>query len=249
LLYFGSITREQENECSLNEIPSRQVLVDVLEEWSLIKHQKLEAELALKIADRVSSDGIKIEKDLVYAAALLHDFGLTIYFGGHVPWHNLIGADLLRELGFPDAITRCIECHFPPATMDEMNELQFPPRLVTRDTIPRTWEEKIVSFSDITGRVVGMDGRDIWADPKAPGNAMFNTLNGWYEKYAGHSISREHSILQRANTLVQEIKNYCRPIDFVGLERWFPPGVPPPGRENYRRRIAGLNKISRVIRS
>jgi hypothetical protein len=73
-----------------------------------------------------------------------------------------------------------------------MKELDFPQRFLTRDTIPRTWEEKIVSFSDIAGRVVGMEERDIWADPKAAGNAVFKTVNGWYEKYAGHSMTTGH---------------------------------------------------------
>lgn len=93
-----------------------------------------------------------------------------------------------------------------------MMEPNFPQRFFTHDTILRAWEEEIASFSDIAGRVVGMEGRDIWADPKAPGNAVFKTVNGWYEKYAGHSITTGHPIIQRMSirVLIRFMTLKCR---------------------------------------
>ena len=78
--------------------------------WS---HSKLVAEKALKLAQ--AHPELNIDSDFVYEAAMLHDIGVylthapSIYCTGKEPYirHGIIGAELLRNEGYPKHALVC----------------------------------------------------------------------------------------------------------------------------------------------
>lgn len=101
------------------------------------------AEVALKIADSVEKNGVKVGRDAILMGALLHDIGRAIT---HDPFlHFIKSAEILKKEGFDEKIVRIAERHFS-AGLDkhDAEKLGLPPR----DYMPETLEEKIVSFAD-----------------------------------------------------------------------------------------------------
>ncbi|WP_321508018.1 HD domain-containing protein [uncultured Methanoregula sp.] len=89
-----------------------------------------------------------IDMDLVLAGAMLHDIGRS---KTHTIHHAQMGADLLRDMGFPEELARVVECHTGAGlTADECTLLGVSPR----DCVPASTEEKIVTHADnlIAGR-------------------------------------------------------------------------------------------------
>ena len=83
-----------------------------------------------------------IDFNLVLAGAMLHDIGRSRTHSIH---HAQVGADLLRNMGYPEEIARIVECHTGAGlTADECTLLGLAPR----DCMPRTTEEKIVTHAD-----------------------------------------------------------------------------------------------------
>lgn len=83
-----------------------------------------------------------VNHSLVETGALLHDMGRSIT---HSPAHAQEGAILARHLGVFPPIVRIIECHIGAGlTADECTLL----RLLPRDCMPTTLEEKIVAHAD-----------------------------------------------------------------------------------------------------
>ncbi len=73
---------------------------------------------------------------------MLHDIGRA---RTHAIDHGQVGAAIARGLGVPPEVARIIECHIGAGlTADECSLL----RLIPRDCIPRTMEEKIVAHAD-----------------------------------------------------------------------------------------------------
>jgi uncharacterized protein len=89
-----------------------------------------------------------VSSDLVEKGAMLHDIGRGL---SHTIQHAQLGADLLRDWGYSEAIARIVECHTGAGlTADECTLLRLSPR----DCMPQTTEEKIVTHADnlIEGR-------------------------------------------------------------------------------------------------
>jgi len=79
---------------------------------------------------------------LVEWGAMLHDIGRA---KTHHIDHGQVGADITRKFGIREEIARIIECHVGAGlTADECTLL----RLLPRDCVPRTVEEKIVAHAD-----------------------------------------------------------------------------------------------------
>ncbi|MDP3765412.1 MAG: HDIG domain-containing protein [Nanoarchaeota archaeon] len=95
---------------------------------SVIEHSKTVCKVAEDIAEKLIKKGLKINKELVIAAALLHDVERAKE--NHVPE----GVKLLKSIGFPD-IAGVIKKH-------SLYKLQ------QKNRQPHTWEEKIVFYAD-----------------------------------------------------------------------------------------------------
>jgi uncharacterized protein (TIGR00295 family) len=115
-----------------------QILHDTGCSKDVIHHCQVVTEIALAIAKKIPEADI----ELVEAGGLLHDIGRS---RTHGITHAVEGADLARELGLPDELSRIIERHIaagiPPDTAVELG-------LPARDYTPRSFEEKIVAHAD-----------------------------------------------------------------------------------------------------
>jgi uncharacterized protein len=82
------------------------------------------------------------DRDLVEWGAMLHDIGRAATHGID---HGQVGAELVRHLGFPEEVARIVERHVGAGlSADECTLL----RLIPRDCVPRTLEEKTVAHAD-----------------------------------------------------------------------------------------------------
>jgi tRNA (cytidine56-2'-O)-methyltransferase len=104
---------------------------------SVIAHSMAVENRALKIAQLAKADS-----DLVCCGALLHDIGRS---KTHKIQHAVIGADMARELGLPEEVSKIIERHIGAGLSPvDAQKLDLP----NRNYIPETLEEKIVAHAD-----------------------------------------------------------------------------------------------------
>ncbi|MCS7129818.1 MAG: TIGR00295 family protein [Archaeoglobaceae archaeon] len=101
------------------------------------------ANLALKIAERIEKNGIKLDKEAIFIGALFHDIGRAIT---HDPFqHFLKSVEILKAEGIDEKVVKIAERHFSAGiTAEEAKKLGLP----EKDYLPETLEEKIVSFAD-----------------------------------------------------------------------------------------------------
>ena len=117
---------------------------------SVWPHSKLVAEKALKLAQ--AHPELNIDSDFVYEAAMLHDIGVylthapSIYCTGEEPYirHGIIGAELLRNEGYPKHALVCERHTGTGLTVDDIISQNLP--LPHRDMCPISLEEKLVCF-------------------------------------------------------------------------------------------------------
>ena len=113
-------------------IPSREQCLKILKNnktpSNIIEHSKTVCKVAESIVKKLIKKGIKVNKELVIAAALLHDVER------HKDNHVERGAELIKKLSYPE-IANVISKH--TLYQVEMEENQ-----------PNTVEEKIVFYAD-----------------------------------------------------------------------------------------------------
>ncbi len=125
------------------------ILKDVEEVYKKIKcdrkifeHCKEVAKLALEIAEKMSKNGIIVDKKTVIFGALLHDIGRCKTHGID---HGIEGAEIARKLGINEKIAKIIERHIGAGIdRSEAKKLGLP----EKDYIPKNLEEKIVAYAD-----------------------------------------------------------------------------------------------------
>jgi uncharacterized protein len=104
------------------------------------------------------------DPSLVEEGAMLHDIGRAQTHGID---HGQAGAALARSLGVREAVVRIIECHIGAGlTADECTLL----RLIPRDCMPRSLEEKIVGHADnmVQGTWISMLPTAVLSSPFLP---------------------------------------------------------------------------------
>lgn len=110
---------------------------------NIIAHTKKVCEFSLKVCDMLEGRNIKVNKDLVAAAALLHDIKKLD------PGEHEIEADkLMQSLGYPE-VGMVIKKH----GLKHLFESEF---------MPKTWEEKVVFYADKrvkNDKIVSVDER------------------------------------------------------------------------------------------
>jgi len=86
-----------------NKIPAcaecEAILADHSVEPAIVRHSRLVAEVAQRIAFALVHGGVALNEDLVLAGALLHDLAKG------QPEHASVGATILRSMDFPQAAT------------------------------------------------------------------------------------------------------------------------------------------------
>ena len=119
------------------EIPTKEECLIILNKnktpSKVIEHSKKVCKVAEGTAEKLMKKGIKLNKKLIIAAALLHDIERA------KENHVVKGANLLKSMGFNE-ISEVVKKH----------SLY---RIQQKNKQPRTWEEKIVFYAD--KRVMG----------------------------------------------------------------------------------------------
>jgi uncharacterized protein len=106
---------------------------------AVVAHCKAVSNLALSIARGVK---ISADHDLVRQGGMLHDIGRSKTHGID---HAVVGVAIARNLGLPDNLVNIIERHIGAGiTAGEAVRLGLP----EKEYLPRTAEEKIVSYAD-----------------------------------------------------------------------------------------------------
>lgn len=120
----------------------RRLFQDLHLDPSVVNHVEAVAALAKRVAEALQNRGRAVNAGLVHAGALLHDLGRSRTHGLD---HASVGARLLRERGYPEALCLCVERHTGGGIdLAEARALGLPPK----DYTPRTLEEKIVCQVD-----------------------------------------------------------------------------------------------------
>lgn len=127
-------------------LPSPEEAIEILKEVGcspqVTRHCKAVAQLAVRLADRCTGNGIDVDIQLVHVGALLHDIGRSKTHSIH---HVAIGAEIARSLELPDSVIAMVERHAGGGiTADEASELGWP----NKSYMPETIEEKIVTYAD-----------------------------------------------------------------------------------------------------
>ena len=114
------------------KIPLREECLDILNKnktpSNVIEHCKIVCKVAEEITDKLIENGIKVNKKLVTAAALLHDIEREKVD------HIKEGITLIKNLGFPE-VAEVMRKHSLHGIEDENRQ-------------PKTIEEKIVFYAD-----------------------------------------------------------------------------------------------------
>lgn len=109
---------------------------------NVIRHAEAVSELAVEIASACRKNGHDVDLELVEIGALLHDIGRS---KTHSVDHAVIGAEIAKSLGLPNAILSIIKRHVGGGiTLKEARKLGWPKDVY----VPQTLEEKIVSYAD-----------------------------------------------------------------------------------------------------
>ena len=109
---------------------------------NVIRHVEAVSELAVEIAQTCKEKGLNVDLELVEIAALLHDIGRSRTHSVH---HAVIGANIAKSLGLPEAVVSIIKKHVGGGiTTKEAKKLGWPKGVY----VPQTLEEKIVSYAD-----------------------------------------------------------------------------------------------------
>jgi uncharacterized protein len=119
-------------------------------ERPVIAHARAVTDLALRF-----TESPLVNRDLVLAGAMLHDIGRGVTHGID---HAQRGAALARSLDLDERIVSIIERHIGAGMTADECSLE---RIIPRDCIPRTVEEKIVANADnlvLGGRAGSIEG-------------------------------------------------------------------------------------------
>lgn len=107
----------------------------------MVRHCLAVERKAVKLADLVGENGVRVDRELVSLGALLHDVGRAVTHGIR---HGVEGGRILRERGLPE-LARFAENHLGAGIpREEARELGLP----DRDFLPLTVEEKLVAYAD-----------------------------------------------------------------------------------------------------
>ena len=129
------------------KLPTKEECLKILEKAevpaNIIAHTSTVCDFSMKVIDLLEKKGIKVNRNLVAAAALLHDLKKMAS-----DRHEIDGAEHIKQLGYPE-VGRVISKH----GLANLNK---------EELIPKTWEEKILFYSDkrVNGdKVVTVDER------------------------------------------------------------------------------------------
>lgn len=207
LSYFNTFSEDRCKALSL--------LVEMGLVMHKIRHCMVVADTALVIANNVEKElNRAIDKRVVEVGALLHDVGLcNLAFeagkNDFLPEHYYIGAEIALQAGYSEEVARCIECHDCGGLVTEViAALGLPVHGAKENTLPETWEEKIVAYADTVISVEGEAGCDVWNDDDACAKGLFNYLNVVYINRLGICVNKKHPQFQYINAFNKDMRRF-----------------------------------------
>jgi uncharacterized protein len=141
------IPSETETEALHHQLAPSQEVFDLV-----FTHSKAVRDIALQL---ISAHHIQVDRDFVLAACLLHDVGAyelyetdsTVKPGHKYVEHGIVGAKLLKQLGYDEAFCRVAERHTGVGLTKEKVKKQGLP-LPPKDYVPETKEERLIAYAD-----------------------------------------------------------------------------------------------------
>ena len=128
--------------CVRDRIPSREECDELMAKYSMlpniVAHSQQVMRVSLAITDNLKN-GVSINRDLVMAAALLHDITKTRSLKTREP-HDQSGGELLRELGFA-SIGEIVKQHVilldfnPKGRLEEREIINYADKRVMHDRV------------------------------------------------------------------------------------------------------------------
>jgi putative nucleotidyltransferase with HDIG domain len=190
-----------------------------------IEHSKTVTDIALMIADGVTKvDGKRLDKELIEAAALLHDIGLVRCRSKLLPididnrkiemprdlyLHPAKGLELVEELGFSKEIALAVLRHEGLSlSNDEYKKFGITP-FSKEDALPKTMEEKAVLLADLLNWVL-RTGHD-WRDTESVVNAILPTLNFEFKVMTGKEARKDNPVIGRVRQYQAMMTKYLSP--------------------------------------
>jgi uncharacterized protein (TIGR00295 family) len=108
----------------------------------IVKHCKAVARVALVLAEGVQSRGRKVDIEVVFAGAMLHDIGRSRV---QTVQHGFEGSRILADEGVDEAVVQVVRRHVGAGiSSEESKSLGLP----DFDYIPESVEEMLVCFAD-----------------------------------------------------------------------------------------------------
>ena len=148
----------------MTKIPTKQECIKILKgnnvPDNIIAHLKAVCAFSLKVCGILKKRGIKINKQLVAAGALLHDVKRLSHN------HVIAGYEFVKSLGYPE-VAELVKKH----GLENLEKDGF---------APKTWEEKIVFYSDKrikNDKVVTIDERFVYIMQKYKKEDVKKELN------------------------------------------------------------------------
>jgi uncharacterized protein len=167
----------------------------------------------------IEQNQLKLNAELVHAAALLHDIGYypLLDKDGYEPngvgiKHGVIGAEILRTEGVDEAICRIAERHTGIGLTRE-GILKFKLPLPARDFIPETAEEWLVTYAD------KLHSKSILANDPHDTSGWFNSPETYLEharKFGEDNAARFAQLVEEygAPDLMAMANQYGQPLKY-----------------------------------
>ena len=131
----------------MTNIPSKEECIDLLRQnnvpANIIAHTSAVCDFSMRVCDILEKRNIKVNRDLVAAAALLHDIKKL-----EPGEHEIEGAKYIESLGYPEVGILIKKHGLKRCHLEEFH--------------PVNWEEKIIFYSDKrvkNNKVVSVDKR------------------------------------------------------------------------------------------
>lgn len=195
---------------------------------ALLKHVQYVADRALWIADAAIQEGKSVDRDLVEAAALLHDAGIPKRVGTPVviPEYGakatgLTSDDFLHGIyGYKTLIRRGIDRRIARGALTHLNGPDNatcrvlgvePPK---EEAVAATIEERIVAYADLLVWIAALE-RNPWREGEAAILFGIQPYACFFWKQAtGESMDADHPWLQRFLAVDRDLRRYARPADY-----------------------------------
>ena len=195
---------------------------------SLQQHVQTVADHALRIATAYARDGHAVDRELLEAAAILHDLGLLKRTGAPVTIpeygdkaagltsddiaHGILGYRAVVALGIDRAIARGALTHLFGPDNAACAVLGVTP--AAEEAIATCIEERIVGYADLL-MWVAMLGRNPWREGAPAILYGFHPYAGFFwQRATGGPLPLDHIWVQRVLEVDRQLRGYARSDDF-----------------------------------